>query len=699
MPADRTACELAQDYTRRKAAARSRQAAQVAAGQEIGSLPPIADPRRRAACNTSFRLFCETYFPERFYLRWSEDHLRVIARIEAAVLRGGLFAMAMPRGAGKTALAESAILWAALYGRHRFVAGLAASRDKSLEMLQALTMILETNDHIAADWPEVCLPIRELEGTANRCPGQTCGGVRTRITWTKRMLILPTVAGSPAAGVIIKVGGLTGGDVRGMHYTRADGQMVRPSLVVIDDPQTDTTARSATQNANRLSLLDGAVLGMAGPGKKLSAIMPCTVIQPLDMADEILKGEQHPDWNGMRLKMVNAWPTNAKLWDEYARLRAEGLRAGDEGHTGTEFYRQHREQMDTGAEATWPERFDADELSAIQHAVNLRLRDEAVFFAEYQNDPAAARAADELPTAEQIRQRVSGLPEWLIPTECQWTTAFIDTHDKLLYWLAAAWRPDFTGHVIAYGTWPDQHRQYFSLASAPRTLRRAHQGASREGAILSGLDALTGWLLQRPWAREDGATLPPGLILYDSGWETETVYQFIRRHPATMLLPSKGFSLRAASQPWEDRKHKPGERNGEHWRVGTNPGKGRGRLLFHDANWWKTFLQRRLATPASEPGAIVIHGAKRTDGTPANPDAHRLLSDHLTAERRVTTIGHGRAVDEWSLPPNRPDNHWLDCLVGCAVAASILGASAVPRPVSAGPEEPGRRVRQRVRYM
>jgi hypothetical protein len=35
--------------------------------------------------------------------------------------------------------------------------------------------------------------------------------------------------------------------------------------------------------------------------------------------------------------------------------------------------------------------------------------------------------------------------------------------------------------------------------------------------------------------------------------------------------------------------------------------------------------------------------------------------------------------------PTRPDNHWLDCLVGCAAAASMLGVSlfrgATPKKV------------------
>ncbi|MFV0442871.1 MAG: terminase gpA endonuclease subunit [Planctomycetaceae bacterium] len=52
---------------------------------------------------------------------------------------------------------------------------------------------------------------------------------------------------------------------------------------------------------------------------------------------------------------------------------------------------------------------------------------------------------------------------------------------------------------------------------------------------------------------------------------------------------------------------------------------------------------------------------------------HRLFAEHLTAEYRVRTEGRGRTVDEWKLRPERADNHWLDCLVGCAVAASIQG--------------------------
>ena len=93
-----------------------------------------------------------------------------------------------------------------------------------------------------------------------------------------------------------------------MKFKRPDGKTVRPSLVVLDDPQTDESARSLSQCANREAILAGAVLGLGGPGKKISGIMPCTVIRPGDMADNILDRDKHPEWNGERTRMVYSFP-------------------------------------------------------------------------------------------------------------------------------------------------------------------------------------------------------------------------------------------------------------------------------------------------------------------------------------------------------------------------------------------------------
>jgi hypothetical protein len=42
-------------------------------GRDIGELPPVADPARKLACGSSFKLFADTYFPATFSLPWSDD--------------------------------------------------------------------------------------------------------------------------------------------------------------------------------------------------------------------------------------------------------------------------------------------------------------------------------------------------------------------------------------------------------------------------------------------------------------------------------------------------------------------------------------------------------------------------------------------------------------------------------------------------
>jgi hypothetical protein len=69
-----------------------------------------------------------------------------------------------------------------------------------------------------------------------------------------------------------------------------------------------------------------------------------------------------------------------------------------------------------------------------------------------------------------------------------------------------------------------------------------------------------------------------------------------------------------------------------------------------------------------------------------NPAQHRMFAEHLAAEYRVKTEARGRTVDEWKLRPERGDNHWFDCLVGCAVAASMQGASLLGQTGTALPK-------------
>ena len=670
-------------YETLKDRARARNAALSLAGRDIGELPAVVNAERKRQAETDFRFFCEAYFPFTFHLAWSPDHLKVITKIERAVLDGGLFAMAMPRGSGKTSICECACIWAVLYGHRDFVCLIGSDEGHAMDMLESVKTELDGNDLLLEDFPEVVYPIQCLDGIANRCSGQLYKEDRTHIGWTAREVVLPTIPGSNASGAIIKVAGITG-RIRGMKFKRADGHSVRPSLVVLDDPQTDESARSISQCATRESILAGAVLGLAGPGKKIAGVLPCTVIRADDMADRILDRDKHPQWQGERTKMVYSFPADEAIWAKYAELRSEGLRAERGLADATEFYGQHREEMDAGAAIAWPERYNYDELSAVQHAMNLRLQDERAFWAEYQNEPLPEETVqDNELTVDQVAAKVNRLQRGDVPVGCNHLTMFVDVQAALLFYVVTAWEDDFTGYVIDYGAYPDQKRGYFTLRDAQPTLSHVAKGAGQEGSIYAGLEELTNRCLGREWHRDDGAGMRIERCMIDANWgsSTDVVYQFCRQSAhSALLLPSHGRFVGASSIPFSEYKRKLGDRVGLNWRIPNVQGKRAVRHAVFDTNYWKSFVHTRLAVAMGDRGCLSLFGD--------NAATHRLFAEHVTAEYRVKTEGRGRTVDEWKLRAAAVDNHWLDGLVGCAVAASIQGVILPGTDVKAIPKRP-----------
>ncbi len=657
-------------YEAHKERARQRNIELSLSGRDIGEMPAVVNAERKRRASRDFRFFCEQYFPQTFHLPWSADHLKVVAKIEQAVLEGGLFAMAMPRGSGKTSLCETACLWSLVYGHREFVALIGSDEEHAANMLDSIKAELENNELLLEDIPEVVFPIRSLEGIHQRASGQLYQGKQTHIGWTAREIVLPTMPDSRASGAIIRVAGITG-RIRGMKHKRVDGSSIRPSLVLIDDPQTDESARSPSQCVTRERILAGAILGLAGPGRKIAGLMTLTVVRPDDLADRILDRDKHPQWQGERTKMVYSFPSNEALWARYAELWREGMRADRGIADATDFYRANREAMDDGADVAWPQRHHPDELSAIQHAVNLKLdRGEAAFWAEYQNEPLPEdEVDDDLLSADQIAAKGNGLKRGEVPLGATALTMFIDVQGKALFWLVAAWEDDFTGYVIDYGTEPEQKEAYFTLRDIRRTLASTASRAGLEGAIYAGLERLTDATLGREWRRDDGAMVRIDRCLIDANWgsSSDVVYQFCRQcKHASVVMPSHGRYVGASSIPFSEYKRKRGDRVGLNWRIPVVTGKRATRHVVFDTNYWKSFAHARLAVPMGDPGCLSLYGRK--------PEAHRLIAEHLTSEYRVKTEGRGRTVDEWKLRVEGLDNHWLDCIVGCAVAASIQGA-------------------------
>jgi hypothetical protein len=649
-------------------------------GNDIAPIPDVKEPERRQECSTSFKLFCEHYFPNRFFLRWSQTHIDSLQLMQDAVTNGGgYYALAEPRGGGKSARAEVLALWALLNGYRKFVVCVGATAGSSVEMYKSILTEIETNALLMADYPEVCYPIQCLNGSYMRARSQHCASVQTRLEVRADSLVLPYVEdenGIPVktSGSAIQCVSITG-RIRGIKRTVVNtGTILRPDFVIIDDPQTDRSAKSPKQVDTRERTIVGTICGLAGPQSSITAVMPCTVIQSNDLAERFLDHEKRPEWQGTRTAMLLSFPTNLDLWKEYAEIQAQSFRDGTRGTVATEFYAANRAAMDEGAEVSWTERYNPKvELSAIQHAMNLWIKDPKAFAAEYQNKPLIESngQGDKIEIhAKDVIQRVSGHPFGVVPRETEYLTSGIDIQQKIIYYCTTAWSRDFGGVIVDYGTCPRQTGTDYFVADNPTvTLDSMFEGLLLGPQIYAALEFLRDNTFKREFERDEGLdTLKIQRCLIDANWNlsADAVYAFCKENES-VFHPSHGKGITASQLPMDQWQRKQGEpKPGKGWRIKLNTvSAGRGRHTLYDTNFWKSRIAERLIVPKGSGNCLLLWGSKVYQ--------HQLLSDHLSCEHSFAMEGRGRKVHQWEKKPGNSENHWFDCLVQSAVAASQLG--------------------------
>lgn len=658
------------DYDVHREATAERYRKMSKSGRDIaGGWPGDGNLERRESCRFDLALFFRTYFPAAFSLPFSPDHDRVIAVLQKAVLEGGLFAMAMPRGYGKTTICQRAMIWATIYSHRRFGCIIGATERDSRATLRDIRTELLHNDLLGEDFPEVCYPFRATGGQARMCGGQLWEGEQTLISMAQDELVFGTIPPADetgASGNVITVRAITGA-IRGQHHDLKDGSVIRPEFVLLDDPQTRESAKSLMASNDREKIILGDVLGLGGNTVNVTAAMTCTVIYKGDVADRFLDRSKHPEWQGVRTKMVYSFPTNEQRWDEYRNIYTSSLGETGDVAPANDFYHKHQDEMDAGATIAWPESYPENCLSAVQYAMNLKFLDLTAFMSERQNEPEELAEDEPILTQEIVLGKVNKLKRLVAPMSAQHATAFIDVHARLLYYMVAAWADDFTGQIVTYGTYPDQTLLYFAQATAPRFMEQLLPGATDDAWIQAGLETLADKLLSTVIKREDGVELKVERLLIDAHWseKTELVKTFCRRHKdyGTILYPSFGVGLGARSLPWEMYKVKEGTKTGLRWRI--VPESTGWRHVTIDVNFWKSFVSARVAMPLGTRGGIELFSAPKGH--------HTLIADHWCSEKPVKVTAKGREVTEWEWTPSQGDNHWFDCLVGCAVGASMQG--------------------------
>ena len=592
-------------------------------------------------------------------------------------MHGGQQAVALPRGEGKTTIIIGAILWAILYGWRRYVVAVAADQGAAERLLDGIRAALDSSEVVNKLFPEAAHYARALENLPQRAAGQLANETPTGITWRANCLILAQVAAGPdeyAPGAVIEARGLTG-RIRGLQQTLQDGTVVRPDMYFIDDPQTRESAKSPEQCRDRLEIIRADIMGGAGIGRDVAAIMACTVICEGDLVDQVLN-----EWRSIRAAALYVEPKAANtLWREYVDMRRRARRDGTERKICNAFYRRHRRKMDAGAKVGNPHRRNEGDLSALQTIYNyLADNGEASYRSELQNDPRGQESALYQITVKTVESRFNGLERCDAPEDCHFIIAGVDVNFYALNWVVVAVRGDFATFVVDYGRYP-AHGEPLWQPGAKGTA---------EAAIYMGVVDLADQLrLRHPRL---------GLFAVDGNYATDTICRAVDHLDRTLPLrvmvmrgvPSDRYSLPA------DGKKKIQDGQECFYGVGV-----RGpHVVFNSHYWHKRAQEGFLLTPGA-PGAISLWGDSNAD--------HSTFAAHVCADRLLAVeTNKGKETHKWSRKPN-DRNDLGDALVMAMAPASLFGAQAtdIPQRIAAPadapaapatPKPPARR-RQRVR--
>lgn len=626
------------------------------------------NPQRREQCLADPERFLRTYFAGRYSLQFNAAHQVMIEEIVSRARSGGRQAIAAPRGIGKSELTKGLLVYLVLAGLVRFPLSVAATGGLASRIYQDFKRKLETNDLLHQDFPEVCDPIRALEGAPQRASRQHIDGQLTRISWTGDYLSLPYVpldandylrslgdAQPQYGGVKMAYYGLDAA-FRGVNI-----ESCRPDFVLIDDPETRESARSRMQSENREQIIDNDIAGLASQETNLAIVVLTTVQNRFSLSYRLATPEEKPAFNGQRFGMVLKWPEHSDLWDKYIELRKESQIRGDQyGIEAVDFYLENRERMDAGVEML-SEHFVEIEAggrqlvhSAIQQAYN-KIADTSKdsYFTEYQNDPPEAAGPQGIGlTAEIVANRLSGLERRQLPANTVHLTAGIDLGKYWCHWVVAAWWKGAGGCIVDYG-----------VAEVSGTAEAMDFGAS-EPMIYKALLNWRDQLLQTEYVDATGVERKLDAVFVDSGTFTNAAYEFVRQVGAPFHA-AKGIGNYRPRRESNDRL-----RVGDHMHAAHQDAE---RLWLFDlsTDYWKNWVHERFLTPTFDEENMLRRGSLSLFNQ-AGRKTHVSFAQHIVAEELVTEFIEGKGTKVYWHVHNK-NNHWLDATYYAAAAARFQG--------------------------
>lgn len=220
-------------------------------------------------------------------------------------------------------------------------------------------------------------------------------------------------------------------------------------------------------------------------------------------------------------------------------------------------------------------------------------------------------------SADMVLERQTDTPEFVVPEWATLLTGGVDIQETCLYWTIRAWGPYMTSQNITHG-------QSLDFAGVENIMNTSYES-------------------------EDGRKLVVDLCLIDSGYDTESAYNFCIDN-SDWAIPVKG-----ASSPML----------GQYFKIGkvdkvTSRAYGMS-LVFVDGDKYKDIIAAHMRKENGRGSWMVYAGCDRE------------YAEQVTAEHKVNVRTNKKMAQKWEQKRSHAANHYLDTEVYAMAAGDIRG--------------------------
>lgn len=607
------------------------------------------DQKRRTKLERDPAAWLKWYMGSLYYLGWSPAHREMIEKAVKAFCQGRGFAVAAPRGEGKSAVLRGVTVYLQFTGRLRVpILGSWTARHTKTAFAIWKQLLSSRGSRLAADYPEFTQPFEISTNTAklkNLTWKDTGDPIGASVDSVDHIIILPDSKGAIIAGTV-------NGDVKGVNVVMPNGEVLRPDGLLLDDCQDSERADQKDAVQETIDKIESQWFCLSGPDRKLTPFVACTVKEKDDVSEYWLK---HPDFDSVRVPRVLAWPAgwedkgsdSKRLWTEFDGIRSMGIKEA------AKFYRKNKRVMTAGMKVSWRDRYDKKrgEPDAIFSAMwDFYRVGEKAFASEYQNNPLDSVVSQYGLSVELIQSRADQsrkpfeVPDWA--TAC--TTAATDINHYGLHSGLGAFGMDDSCAIAWYGCYDDQ--------TVPK-----NASETERNAIIYSMLTVHGRQMRDMQVR-------PSIWLIDGGYAHGVVQRYVTagegRNMPFRVMVARGFGASQYRPFGRGVIGQPRERcHHAEWPLG--------RGVAYDADYWREIWQRSWLGKIGEPGACSLFAGD-----------HRDFREQVCRERlREKIEGDSGWFYKWETAPGRHDYGDVGTMlfVGAAYGSGIGPGGSVVR--------------------